>query len=70
MGFSDFGRRLGFQARYRTSDEAILKQFHDYFVARINEGHFDVLMLDARNGDIDLPPEQEHLRKYLTGFHA
>jgi hypothetical protein len=70
MGFGDFGRRLGFQARYRTDDEAILREFHDYFVSRINQGHFEVLMLDARTGDIDLPSELEGLRKYFIGFHA
>ena len=32
MGFSKFGRRLGFQAVYRTKDLAILEDFHEFWV--------------------------------------
>jgi len=69
-GFSEFGRRLGFQARYRTSDPNILAEFHDFFVGCVAAGGFEALMLCAKMGFIDFPPEQQHLRDYIIGFVA
>ncbi len=69
-GLSEFGRRLGFQARYRTSDPAILADFHDFFVECVAAGGFEALILGAKNGLIDFLPWKEHLRGYIAGFHA
>ena len=69
-GFSEFGRRLGFQAVYRTSDPNILSEFHDFFVGCVAAGGFEALMIGAKAGLIDFPPGQEHLRDYIVGFHA
>jgi hypothetical protein len=69
-GISEFGRRLGFQAVYRTSDPKILAEFHKFFVACVAAGGFEPLMLGAKMGVIDFPPGHEHLRDYIVGFHA
>jgi hypothetical protein len=69
-GVSDFCRRLGFQAVYRTSDPKILADFHAFFVGCIAAGDFEALMLGAKMGLIDFPPGQEHLRVHIVGFHA
>ena len=69
-GLSEFGRKLGFQAVYRTSDPDILAQFHAFFVRCVAAGGFEPLMLGAKRGVIDFPPGQEHLRDYIVGFHA
>ena len=63
-GFSEFGRKLGFQARYRTSDPDILADFHDFFV----QCGFDALLLGAKNGLIDFPPWKDHLRGYMVSM--
>lgn len=70
VGLSRFAMKLGFQARYRTSDPTILADFHDFFVECVAAGGFEALMLGAKNGLIDFPPWKEHLRGYITGFHA
>lgn len=69
-GFSKFGRRLGFQAVYRTTDPKILAEIHEFFVGCVAAGGFESLMLGAKMGLIDFPPGKEHLRQYITGFHA
>jgi hypothetical protein len=48
-GFSEFGRRIGFQAVYRTSDPDILAEFHAFFVGCVAAGGFEPLMLGARD---------------------
>src|SRR5262249_41378234 len=70
MGFSDFGRRLGFKAVYRTSDQVILRQFHDFWVAVVAVGGFEAYLMGAKMGLVDFPPEFQHLRAYILGFHA
>jgi hypothetical protein len=69
-GFSEFGRRLGFQTRYNTSDPEILAEFHYFFVGCVAAGGFEILLLGAKHGFIDFPPEQQHLKNYIIGFHA
>jgi hypothetical protein len=70
VGLSRFGMKLGFQARYRTSDPEILADFHDFFVECIAAGGFEALLLGAKHGLIDFPPWKAHLRGYIIGFHA
>jgi hypothetical protein len=70
MGFTEFGRKIGFQARYSTSDPKTLQELHNFFVERVISGGFDALCRNAKVGQIDLPPEDEHLRQYVLGFHA
>ena len=70
MGLREFGRRLGFQARYRTSDPSILAELHSFFVVCVAAGGFEPLLLAAKMGLIDFPPGQEHLKDYVIGFHA
>ena len=70
MGFSDFGRRLGFWAVYRTSDPIILAQFHQFWIAAIKAGGLEPSLIAAKLGIIDFPPELEHLRGYIAGFNA
>lgn len=70
MGFSEFGRRIGFQARYNTSDPRVLAEFHEFFVGMVAAGGFEPLLLGAKIGFIDFPPELEHLRSYIIGFNA
>lgn len=67
---SEFGRKFGFQAIYRTSDPEILAEFHEFFVGCVAAGGFEPLMLGAKVGFIDFPPGQEHLKGYITGFQA
>lgn len=72
LGFSDFGRRLGFQAIYNTSDPTILEQLHRFWFAAVAAGSFEVLLMDAKNGSVDftITPGFEHLRGCIIGFHA
>ena len=70
MGFSDFGRRLGFQAVYRTTDSSILQQFHEFWVAMVAAGGFEAYLMGAKMGVVDFPPDVQHLRGYILGFHA
>lgn len=70
MGLSDFGRRIGFQARYKTSDPGILADFHQYFVLMVAAGGFEPLMAGAKIGFVDFPPEYAHLREHIIGFNA
>jgi len=70
MGFSEFGRRIGFQARYNTSDPSVLAEFHEFFVGMVAAGGFEPLLLGAKIGFIDFPPELEHLRSYIIGFNG
>lgn len=70
MGLSDFGRRLGFQAVYRTKDPDILKQFHAFWVTIVAAGGFEAYLMGSKMGAVDFPPGFEHLRGYILGFHA
>ena len=70
VGLSRFGMRIGFQARYRTSDPKTLEDLHWFFVHAVACGEFETLLANARVGVINLPPEDEHLRAYITGFKA
>jgi hypothetical protein len=70
IGFSEFGRQLGFRARYNTNDPRILAEFHKFFVNCVAVGGFQPLLLSAKNGLIDFLPGLEHLRNYIIGFHA
>ena len=70
MGFSDFGRKLGFQARYNTDDPQVLADFHKYFVLMVAAGGFNAMMVAAKIGFVDFPPEFEHLRNHIIGFNA
>jgi hypothetical protein len=70
VGVSEFGRQLGFQARYNTCDAKILAEFHEFFVNCVAVGGFQPLLLGAKNGLIDFPPGLEHLRNYIIGSNA
>lgn len=70
MGLSEFGRRIGFQARYKTSDPGILADFHQYFVLMVAAGGFEPLMAGAKIGFVDFPPEFAYLREHIIGFNA
>jgi hypothetical protein len=70
MGLSEFGRKLGFQAIYRTSDPDILADFHRFWVMAVAAGGFQAFLVGAKMGLVDFPPDFEHLRGYIVGFHA
>jgi hypothetical protein len=70
IGLSHFGMKLGFQARYRTSEPKILEDLHLFFVQAVAGGDFETLLRNAKVGLIEFPPEYEHLRRYITGFKA
>ena len=69
-GLSEFGRKLGFQARYNTSDPAILAKLHEHYVLCIAAGGFQALMVGAKLGIVDFPDDKKHLAQYVTGFNA
>jgi hypothetical protein len=69
-GFSEFGRKLGFQARYNTSDPAILAELHEFYVLCVAAGGFQALMGGAKLGIVDFPDDKKHLVQYVIGFNA
>jgi hypothetical protein len=70
MGLSEFGRRPGFQAVYRTTDSSVLQQFHEFWVTMVAAGGFEAYLMGARMGLVDFPPDAQHLRGHIFGFHA
>jgi hypothetical protein len=60
----------GFQARYRTADENILRQFHSFWLETVVSFDMDLLIAQAKLGVIVLLDEYEHLRPYFLGFNA
>ena len=70
FGLSDFGRQLGFQVHYNTSDPNVLAELHDYYVCCIAAGGFEALMAGAKRGFVDFIDDKKHLAKYVTGFRA
>jgi hypothetical protein len=70
FGLSEFGRRLGFQVVYNTSDPDILAELHEFYVLCVAAGGFEALMIGAKMGFADFPDEKKHLAQYVIGFHA
>ncbi len=68
MGTSDFGKRIGFQVRFNTSDEEILKQLHEFFVMMMSAGGFEPYLVGAKMGIIEFPSEYEHLKSHVIGL--
>jgi hypothetical protein len=57
-GFSEFGRRLGFQAVYRTSDPAMLAEFHAFFAGCVAAGGFEPMMLGVKMVSLTFPKDR------------
>jgi hypothetical protein len=70
VGLSRFGMKLGFRAKYNTSDPKILADLHWFFVDAVAHGQFQALLANAKRGIVDLDSETEHLRPYFVGFNA
>jgi hypothetical protein len=70
FGISEFGRKLGFQVLYNTSDSDILAELHEFYVLCVAAGGFEALMIGAKMGIVDFPDDKKHLEKYVIGFHA
>lgn len=64
------GISLGFCAVYNTSDAKILSEFHEFFCGMVLVGGFKPLLMGAKIGFIDFPPDSEHLKQFIVGFHA
>jgi hypothetical protein len=70
IGFSDFGRQAGFQARYNTSDPEILQEFHEFWVYSVTAKGFESLFASVKAGNVNFAPDHENLRGRIIGFHA
>jgi len=70
FGVSEFGRKLGFQVRYNTSNPDVLTEFHKFYIGCVAAGGFEALMIAAKMGILDLPDDKKHLAQYVIGFHA
>jgi len=70
FGLSEFGRKLGFQVRYNTSDPDVLAELHEFYVLCVAAGGFEALMIGAKMGIVDFPDDKKHLAQYVIGFHA
>lgn len=70
VGFSKFGWKLGFQAVYCTSDIMALLELHNLWRRMVQFEDFEMLVSNAKNGRVEFYPNDEHLKKYIIGFHA
>lgn len=70
FGLSKFGRQLGFQAIYNTSDPKILAELHRYWVVSVAVGEFRSLLTATKTGSVRLSKDFEHLQNYIIGFRS
>jgi hypothetical protein len=70
FGLTEFGRKLGFQVHYNTSDHDVLAECHEFYVCCIAAGGFEALMAGAKMGFVDFIDDKKHLAKYVIGFRA
>ena len=70
FGVSEFGRQLGFQVHYNTSDPDILAELHEFYVYCVAAGGFKALMVGAKMGVVDFIEGKKHLAQYVAGFRT
>jgi hypothetical protein len=70
FGLSEFGRQLGFQVHYNTSDPDVLAELHEFYVCCVAAGGFKALRIGAKMGAVDFIEDKKHLTKYVRGFRA
>ena len=68
QGLGKFGRQMGFQAVYNTSDPQILQVLHHLWVAVIMGDGYQVGLAGAKRGVAEFPPEGNQLRGYVARF--